>query len=192
MAMCAGCTKGVAMTSSNDISLAPAPIEASPEEQPRAPRVPPFIVGIGASAGGLDAFTAFFTAMPPDSGMAFVLVQHLDPQQPSLLPELLAPHTAMAMHPVVDRIPIAPNQLYLISPNTMLMIDQGMLCLAMPLEAHGRRMPKGIRLPALTCGRRGRGISPSRSARPFGKRKTRNDRRALGRTRHGAMTRVRV
>ncbi len=128
------------MTSSNDIPQAPAPIEAFPE-QPRAPRAPPFIVGIGASAGGLDAFTVFFTAMPPDSGMAFVLVQHLDPQQPSLLPELLAPHTAMAMHPVVDRMPIAPNQLYLIPPNTTLTIDQGMLCLATPLEAHGRRMP---------------------------------------------------
>jgi two-component system CheB/CheR fusion protein len=119
-------------------------LAAASAEQPRSPRAPPpppFIVGIGASAGGLDAFTAFFTAMPPDSGMAFVLVQHLDPQQPSLLPELLAPHTAMAIHSVVDRMPIAPNQLYLIPPNTMLTIDQGMLCLATPLEAHGRRMP---------------------------------------------------
>src|SRR6266542_6559457 len=117
------------MTAPNHLPQAPARAEES------AMQPPAFIVGIGASAGGLEAFTVFFTAMPPDSGMAFVLVQHLDPQQPSLLPELLAPHTAMAMHPVVDRMPIAPNQLYLIPPNTTLTIDQGMLCLATPLEA---------------------------------------------------------
>ncbi len=51
--------------------------------------------------------------MPPDSGVAFVLVQHLDPQHPSLLPELLAPHTAMPVRPVVDRMPIAPDHVYL-------------------------------------------------------------------------------
>ena len=98
-------------------------------------------LGIGASAGGLAAFTTFFEHMPPDSGMAFVLVQHLDPQQPSLLPELLASHTRMPVHPVVDQMLIAPNQVYLIPPNTTLTIDQGMLCLATPTEARGHRMP---------------------------------------------------
>jgi len=100
-----------------------------------------FVVGIGASAGGLAAFTTFFTHMPPDSGVAFVLVQHLDPQQPSLLPELLAPHTSMPVHPVVDRMPVAPDHVYLIPPNTTLTIDRGVLCLAPPAEAHGHRMP---------------------------------------------------
>jgi two-component system, chemotaxis family, CheB/CheR fusion protein len=131
------------MALSND--MAPAPVLAGEAaEQPRTPRVPPppaYIVGIGASAGGLDAFTTFITDMRPDSGMAFVLVQHLDPQQPSLLPELLAPHTFMPVRSVVDRMPIAPNHVYLIPPNTTLTIDQGMLCLATPLEAHGHRMP---------------------------------------------------
>jgi two-component system CheB/CheR fusion protein len=102
---------------------------------------PDFVVGIGASAGGLAAFTTFFEHMPPDSSMAFVLVQHLDPQQPSLLSELLAPHTRMPVHPVVDRMSIAPDQVYLIPPNTTLTIDQGMLCLATPSEARGHRMP---------------------------------------------------
>jgi two-component system CheB/CheR fusion protein len=113
---------------------------AAPPE-PSAQTQPHYIVGIGASAGGLAAFTTFFEHMPPDSGMAFVLVQHLDPEQPSLLPELLAPHTRMPVHPVVDRMPIAPGQVYLIPPNTTLTIDQGMLCLATPIEARGHRMP---------------------------------------------------
>jgi two-component system CheB/CheR fusion protein len=77
--------------------------------------------------------------MPPDSGMAFVLVQHLDPEHPSLLPELLAPHTRMPVHPVVDRMSLAPDHVYLIPPNTTLTIDQGMLCLATPIQARGHR-----------------------------------------------------
>jgi len=64
--------------------------------RPEARATPaPRVVGIGASAGGLQAFTDFVSHMPPDSGLVFVLVQHLDPQQPSLLPELLATHTSM-------------------------------------------------------------------------------------------------
>ncbi len=102
---------------------------------------PAFIVGIGASAGGLEAFTSFFTYMPPDSGMAFVLVQHLDPQHPSLLPELLARHTPMPVRAITDRMPAASNQVYLIPPNTTLTIDHGVLCLAPPAEAHGHRLP---------------------------------------------------
>ncbi len=102
---------------------------------------PGFIVGIGASAGGLEAFETFFSHMPPDSGMAFVLVQHLDPQQPSLLPELLAPHTRMPVRPVANRMPVAPDHVYLIPPNTTLTIDQGSLFLATPAEVHGHRLP---------------------------------------------------
>src|SRR5512132_740864 len=119
------------MSRSNAISqpLVPSDSAALPHE-PVGPLQPNLVVGIGASAGGLAAFTSFFEHMPPDSGMAFVLVQHLDPQQPSLLPELLASHTRMPVHPVVDRMVIAPNQVYLIPPNTTLTIDQGMLCLA--------------------------------------------------------------
>jgi two-component system CheB/CheR fusion protein len=130
------------MSHPNDVTQTPEPDEPpAAQHQPDAPPQQGFIVGIGASAGGLAAFTTFFTHMPPDSGMAFVLVQHLDPQHPSLLPELLAPHTPMPVLPVVDRMPVAPNHVYLIPPNTTLTIDQGMLCLATPLEARGYRMP---------------------------------------------------
>jgi two-component system CheB/CheR fusion protein len=117
-------------------------VGASSAPQPdRGAAQPEYIVGIGASAGGLEAFEAFFAHMPPDSGMAFVLVQHLDPQHPSLLPELLATHTRMPIHSIVDRTPVAPDHVYLIPPNTTLTIDQGVLYLVTPAEARGHRMP---------------------------------------------------
>lgn len=130
------------MSHPNTVSQEPGPDGLLAEQhQPGMPPRHGFIVGIGASAGGLEAFTTFFTHMPPDSGMAFVLVQHLDPVRPSLLPELLAPHTPMPVRPVADRMPVAPNHVYLIPPNTTLTIDRGVLCLAPPTEAHGHRMP---------------------------------------------------
>jgi two-component system CheB/CheR fusion protein len=101
----------------------------------------PAVVGIGASAGGLAVFIDFLRHMPSNSGLAFVIVQHLDPQQPSLLPELLASHTAMPVWPVVDQTPVAPNHVYLIPPNTALTIAQGVLRLEPPTAAHGQRLP---------------------------------------------------
>ncbi len=110
--------------------------------RPEARATPaPRVVGIGASAGGLKAFTDFVSHMPPDSGLAFVLVQHLDPQHPSLLPELLATHTSMPVQSVIDQTPVAPNHVYLIPPNTALTIAQGVLLLEPPTAAHGHRLP---------------------------------------------------
>jgi two-component system, chemotaxis family, CheB/CheR fusion protein len=130
------------MSDPNDASQAPALTESSAaQQQPELPPLHGLVVGIGASAGGLEAFTTFFSHMPADSGMAFVLVQHLDPEHLSLLPELLAPHTQMPVRPVVDRMPVAPDHVYLIPPNTTLTIDQDMLCLEAPREARGHRMP---------------------------------------------------
>ena len=99
------------------------------------------VVGIGASAGGLKAFIDFFSHMPADSGLAFVIVQHLDPQQPSLLPELLAAHTAMPVRAVIDQTSVAPNYVYLIPPNTALTIAHGVLHLGPPTEARSQRLP---------------------------------------------------
>jgi two-component system, chemotaxis family, CheB/CheR fusion protein len=99
------------------------------------------VVGIGASAGGLQAFTDFISHLPTDSGLAFVLVQHLDPQQPSLLAELLATHTSMPVLPVVDQTTPAPDHIYLIPPNTALTITNGVLHLEPPTQAHGQRLP---------------------------------------------------
>jgi len=74
------------------------------------------IVGIGASAGGLVAFKKFFTHMPDDSGIAFVLVPHLDPSHQSLMVELLSRHTEMAVCEVSDGLTIEANHIYIIPP----------------------------------------------------------------------------
>jgi len=78
------------------------------------------VVGIGASAGGLDAFRQFFTVMPSTSGIAFVLIQHLAPDHESMMAELLGRYTAMPVVEVEDRMPIQPNYVYLIPPNKYL------------------------------------------------------------------------
>ncbi len=90
------------------------------------------VVGIGASAGGLEAFKAFFAKMPADSGMSFVLVQHLDPHYESSLAAIVAGYTAMAVHPAEDGTAIRPNHVYVIPPDATLTIKGGILHLARP------------------------------------------------------------
>jgi two-component system CheB/CheR fusion protein len=85
------------------------------------------VVAIGASAGGLEAFTELLSHLPTETGMAFVLVQHLDPNQPSLLTEIMGRTTEMPVHEVVDGVAIAPNQVYIIPPNTEMTIVAGEL-----------------------------------------------------------------
>jgi two-component system CheB/CheR fusion protein len=99
------------------------------------------IVGIGASAGGLEAFERFFTAMPADSGMAFVLVQHLAPMHESLMAHLLARHTAMPVIEVEDRMPVDANHVYIIPPNKYLTVSDSALHLSEPVLQRGMRMP---------------------------------------------------
>ncbi len=92
------------------------------------PRGNPFpVVGVGASAGGLEAFSQLLAALPDDTGMAFVLVQHLDPIHESLLPELLAKHTAMPVITVENDLAIEPNRVYVIPPNTSMELQDGTL-----------------------------------------------------------------
>jgi two-component system CheB/CheR fusion protein len=98
------------------------------------------IVGIGASAGGLDAFAKFFEGMPPDSGMAFVLIQHLDPTKKSLAAELLARSTPMQVAQVEGDLPIQPNHVYVIPPDRYLGISGGTLHLSKPDRPRGARM----------------------------------------------------
>jgi PAS domain S-box-containing protein len=99
------------------------------------------IVGIGASAGGLDAFKNFLTAMPADSNLAFVLVQHLDPNHESLMVDLLARHTSMPVLQVEDQMKVQRNHVYMIPPNKSLTIKDGILHLSKPVERRGMRMP---------------------------------------------------
>ncbi|HYG63142.1 MAG TPA: chemotaxis protein CheB, partial [Thermoanaerobaculia bacterium] len=99
------------------------------------------IVGMGASAGGLDAFQTFFSRMPPDSGMAFVLVQHLHPRHDTLMPELLARHTSMPVQLVTDRTVAESNRIYVIPPNSTLTIDGCVLYVSRQGGGRGRRAP---------------------------------------------------
>ncbi len=98
------------------------------------------IVAMGASAGGLEAFSEFFRQMPTDSGLAFVLVQHLDPNHESIMPELLTKETKMEVRQVQDEMELEPNHIYVIPPNATMRIEDGILRLAKPIEPRGRRM----------------------------------------------------
>jgi two-component system CheB/CheR fusion protein len=101
------------------------------------------IVGIGASAGGLSAFEAFFSGMPADidPGMAFVLVQHLAPDHKSILAELIRRYTRMQVFEVEDGMPVRVNCAYIIPPNHDMAFLNGTLQLLEPSEPRGRRLP---------------------------------------------------
>lgn len=88
------------------------------------------IVGIGASAGGLEAFKQLLQAIPEDSGMAYVLVQHLDPSHESILPIILQRVTTIPVHEITDDIHLAPNHIYIIPENKILTSTDGILQLA--------------------------------------------------------------
>lgn len=90
---------------------------------------PGYIVGIGASAGGLSALELFFSNMPEDTGMAFIVVQHLSPDFKSLMDNLLARHTHMPIHRVEDGMEVAANSVYLIPPKKLMTLSGGKLFL---------------------------------------------------------------
>jgi two-component system CheB/CheR fusion protein len=99
------------------------------------------IVAMGASAGGLEAFQQFFKNMPPDSGMAFVLVQHLDPGHPSAMTDILSRQTKMPVYEATDGMKVEANSIYLIPPNKFMGITNGVLYLQEPIQPHGLRLP---------------------------------------------------
>ncbi|HIJ87872.1 MAG TPA: GAF domain-containing protein [Desulfuromonadales bacterium] len=102
-------------------------ISAHPSEIP-TPK-PTHIVGIGASAGGLSALEQFFANMPVDTGMAFVVIQHLSPDFKSLMDDLLSRHTTMPIHRVSNGIELQPNSIYLIPPKTHMTVQEEKLYL---------------------------------------------------------------
>ncbi|MFI3220257.1 MAG: CheR family methyltransferase, partial [Methylococcales bacterium] len=99
------------------------------------------IVGIGASAVGLEAFEQFFHAMPVDCGLAFVLVPHLDPSHGSLLTEILQRATTMPVIEALNELPIEINHVYIIPPNRDMEIFHGELQLSIPIAPRGQRLP---------------------------------------------------
>jgi two-component system CheB/CheR fusion protein len=118
------------------------------------------VVGIGASAGGLDASRKLVEALPAGNGMAFILVQHLDPTHESMLVELLAGHTSMTVCQATDGMKLEPDHLYVIPPGTYLSVGDGALHLSQPQARHGARLPFDFLLHSLAeaCGARAIGV----------------------------------
>ena len=102
---------------------------------------PPVIIGIGASAGGLEALEQFFIHVPEASGVAYVVIQHLDPTQQGMLPELLQRITPMHVEQVKNGMSIKPNCVYVIPPNKDMSILHGKLILLDPAAPRGLRLP---------------------------------------------------
>ena len=109
------------------------------------------VVAIGASAGGLDACRKFLAALPADNGMAFILIQHLDPTHESMMVDLLAAHTSMTVRQATDGMRIEPDHLYVIPPGTYLSVADGALHLSQP--AGPSRCSPAVRLLAALAGR---------------------------------------
>jgi len=99
------------------------------------------IICIGASAGGLEALEQFLENVPANNGMAYIVIQHLDPTQKGMLPELLQRVTRMKVLQVKDRVTVKPDFVFVIPPNKTMSILKGVLHLFEPIEARGLRLP---------------------------------------------------
>ena len=123
---------------------------AARPEEPEGPSVTGFpVVGIGCSASGLEALEKFLRNVPPGSGMAFVVVQHLDPLHVSALPGLLQRFTAMRVVEVEDGMAVVPDAVFVIPPNKDLSLLHGRLRLLEPFAPLGLRLPINFFLRSL-------------------------------------------
>ncbi len=109
--------------------------------RPSTSKKPSHIIGMGGSAGSLEAFEQFFTHMSADSGLGFVLVTHMDPTQKGMMPELLARFTTMKVVQVEESMPVRPNHVYIIPPNRDMSILNGVLHLQELAAPRGFRAP---------------------------------------------------
>jgi two-component system, chemotaxis family, CheB/CheR fusion protein len=139
------------MTSSSENS--PEAIASQPTNLEYPPKTDaPFpVVGVAASAGGLEAFIDLIRHLPIDTGMAFVLVQHLSPDYESLLSEILGRVTEMPVRQVQDRMRIEPNKVYVIPPKTQMTLVDGMLHLAPRQKILGKYMPGDVFFESLAA-----------------------------------------
>lgn len=136
-----------------------AKLEGARKGRKSTSRPPDFpVVGLGASAGGLEAFRRFLDAQPPNSGMAFVMIQHLDPTHSSLMAELLSSHTGMIVAQATDGVALQPDHVYLIPPGDFLGLQDGLLRLSKPKERHGARLPFDFFLHSLAEARGPRAV----------------------------------
>jgi two-component system, chemotaxis family, CheB/CheR fusion protein len=149
----------------SESSLEPPTLES--QEQPDAiaqhsieqiePDFP--IVGMAASAGGLEAFTQLLSHLPVDTGMAFVLIQHLAPDHQSLLTEILARVTKMLVCEAQDGMTVEPNRVYIIPPNTQMRLADGVLQLSPREKILGKYMPGDAFLTSLAADRQHKAIA---------------------------------
>ena len=141
----------------DDTQITPiVPDQAALREQPSTDFP---VVGVGGSAGGLEAFRQLLQALPPDTGMAFVYIQHLDPRHPSMLPEILSKATQMVVRAAEDGVRVAPNQVYVIAPNTTLTISGGALVVRPRVEPVGHHLPVDQFLRSLAQDQKSRAIA---------------------------------
>jgi two-component system CheB/CheR fusion protein len=118
--------------------------KSNPQEPNLKPAATFPIVGIGASAGGLEALEQFFGNIPENSGIAFVVIQHLDPTHAGIMPELLQRITHMKVSQASDLLKVKPNCVYVIPPNKSMSLLNGTLHLFAPVETRGLRLPIDI------------------------------------------------
>jgi two-component system CheB/CheR fusion protein len=130
---------------------------ASAAKAEAASAIPP-IVGIGASAGGLEAFTELLRHLPSDTGMAFVLVQHLDPKHASVLPDLLAKSSSMPVGQVENRMVVKANHVYVIPPNTNMTVSKSVFHLEPRASDHGMHLPVDAFLSSLAADQKNRAV----------------------------------
>ena len=116
------------------------------------------IVGVGASAGGLEAMTELLTQLPPDTNMAFVLIQHLAPQHHTILPEILSRHTKMPVVLVENDMEVRPNSVYIIPPDTNMTVAHGHLNLTERSLVGGMHLPVDHFLRSLAADQSSRAI----------------------------------
>ena len=141
-----------------DSQAVPAKKDAAPPELIDAHAVPFPVVGIGASAGGLEAFTEFFRAMRTPCGMAFVVVSHLDPDHKSALTEILSHTTPMPVNEVSEGDELRPDRVYVIPPNMNMVVEGDRLRLVPRGETRGPHMPIDILLRSLAIARKNRAV----------------------------------
>lgn len=116
------------------------------------------VVGLGASAGGLEALQRFISHQPPDAGISFLVVQHHDPDHPTRLPELLGRQTEMPVSEAADGTRIEGGRIYVISPGTALEVADGRLRVSAPAEPRGHRAPIDLLFASLAAEYRHRAV----------------------------------
>ncbi len=138
-------------------STKPAAEHSQPSRRrPQNESVP--VVGVGASAGGLEAFQQLLDHLPATTGMAYVFVQHLAPQHESMLTELLSRNTQIPVQEVKDGMKVAPDHIYVIPPNSNMVISDGVLHLMPRRETELQHMPIDCFLTSLAEDRKGQAI----------------------------------